>query len=138
MDKSVKCIMLIDDNEMDNFVHERVIKKHNAAEHIVAKQSALEALHYLEAGNSEDGNFPNIIFLDINMPGMDGWEFLEEYGKLEDGLKDRKVVVILTTSENPEDFLKAKKAKELFSFKTKPLTKEILDDIIEGYLKKFN
>jgi CheY-like chemotaxis protein len=78
--KKINCIMLIDDNEDDNFFHERVIRKSSYADIILVKQSALDALNYLKKDLLES-EYPDLIFLDINMPAMNGWEFLEEFNQ---------------------------------------------------------
>ena len=134
MNKKLKCIMLVDDNPDDNFFHERVIKKNNAAEIIVAKQTGNDALEYLKSKKDDDPH-PDLIFLDINMPGMNGWEFLEEYNKLDEKFKSRAIIVMLTTSDNPDDKMKAKAMNVASDFKTKPLTAEMLDEIIDKYFK---
>ena len=133
MSKTLKCILLIDDNPDDNFIHERVIRKNNVAENVVAKQTGWEAIDYLKANRKNNHLPPDLIFLDINMPGMNGWEFLNEYEKLDEMSKSRAIVVMLTTSENPDDMQKAKAMNLASDFKTKPLTREMLKEIIEKY-----
>ena len=64
--------MLVDDNKDDNFYHERIIRKNNSADMVVTKQSGVEALEYLKRINPQEGTHPDLIFLDINMPGMNG------------------------------------------------------------------
>ena len=125
--------MLVDDNPDDNFYHERVIKKSDAADIVVAKQTAMAALDYLKSKKDNSDTHPNLIFLDINMPGMNGWEFLEEYYKLDKQFQSRAIVVMLTTSDNPDDKTKAKLFNGVSDFKTKPLTKEMLEDISDKY-----
>ena len=132
MNKKLKCIMLVDDNPDDNFFHERVIRKNNMADTVIAKQSATDALIYLKSKmNNKDA--PELILLDINMPGMNGWEFLQEYNKLDKQLQSRVIVVMLTTSDNPDDKLKAMDLKCTSDFKTKPLTKEMLEEIVNEH-----
>lgn len=123
--------MLIDDNPDDNFYHERVIKKSNAAEKVISETSALEALQYLKSGKDDTRPQPDLIFLDINMPGMNGWEFLDEYQKLDKELQGHVIVIMLTTSENPDDQLRA--IKVVPDFRTKPVTAEMLEEIISKY-----
>jgi len=134
MMRKLKCIMLIDDNSDDNFIHERVIRKCNAAEVVVVKQTGKNALEYLRSKGSGDELHPNLIFLDINMPGMNGWEFLEEYERLDVNFKSSVVVVMLTTSDNPDDRAKAVALNVATDFKTKPLTREMLEEIMGKYL----
>jgi len=128
--------MLIDDNPDDNFFHERVIRKNNFTDCIIKKESAVDALTYLKDKSNRDEDQIDIIFLDINMPAMNGWEFLEEYNKLDKELQQGIVIVMLTTSESEEDKKKALKWGFASDFRTKPLTKEMLDEIIEKYFVK--
>lgn len=136
MNGKVNCIMLIDDNENDNFFHERVIKKNDAANRIIIKESGERALDYLKNQKQDGGPNPDIIFLDINMPRMNGWEFLDEYNKLDSELKGKMVVVMLTTSAREEDKNQAKALNILTDFKSKPLTKEMLEEVLVKYHEK--
>ncbi len=129
MDRQVHCIMLIDDNKIDNFFHERIIKKSNAAPVILTYQSARHALAYL--ANTAEQPVPQVIFLDINMPGMDGWEFLEEYKKL--GAKDTLIVIFTSDYKDPEDEV-LEAIEDVFAvLKPKPITKEMLEEVLEKY-----
>src|SRR6478609_8398410 len=133
MKEKLNCILLIDDDEPTNFINELVIKKANCTHKIVAKQGAREALEYLRSQEDGEHPCPDLIFLDINMPAMNGWDFLEEYRKLDEKQKGRIVIVMLTTSLNPDDEEKARGIKEINDFKSKPLTKEILEEILKKY-----
>jgi CheY-like chemotaxis protein len=129
--KQLNCIMLIDDNKIDNFFHERVIRKNNAAKEIIAMESGQAAIDHIKAGNAVLQ--PELIFLDINMPGMDGWEFIEHYKQLDNNLQKAMIVVMLTTSDNPDDIARARIKGILSDFKSKPLTKEMLESVIDSY-----
>jgi response regulator RpfG family c-di-GMP phosphodiesterase len=133
MNKKAPCIMLIDDNADDNFFHERVIRKSNLAEKIIVKELAQDALDYLVRSKKADEPYPDLIFLDINMPRMNGWEFLEAYAALKKHYESNVVIVILTTSENPDDYRKAMDQEIAIEFCNKPLTKEILANLIDKY-----
>jgi len=135
MSEKLKCIMLIDDNPDDNFFHERTIKKSNAAYFVVVKKSGKEALAYLKAKKGNDIPHPDLIFLDVNMPGMNGWEFLAEYSRLDKLLQSRAIMIMLTTSHNQHDIAKANLSGVLSGFKTKPLTEKMLLEIKEKLFK---
>jgi response regulator of citrate/malate metabolism len=125
--------MLVDDDVDDNFFHERVIRKNYPAILVIAKQTAEEALDYLKSKKDHSDIHPDLIFLDINMPAMNGWEFLEEYNKLDKQFQSHAVVVMLTTSGNPDDMVKAQLNNDVADYKTKPLTKEMLEEVIDKY-----
>lgn len=127
--------MLVDDNPDDNFFHERVIRNNHYTDCIIPKLSAIDALDFLKSKTKEEENTIDLIFLDINMPGMNGWEFLEEYNKLDKDLQGGMLIVMLTTSDNPGDKEKAKKWSNVSDFRTKPLTKEMIEEIIEKFFK---
>ena len=129
MKKRLNCVMLIDDDADDNYYHQIILKKMDITDHIEVAESGPEALDYLKKENQ----IPDIIFLDINMPGMSGWDFLDEYKKLNAREKKTVIIVMLTTSISPADKEKAEKISEITSFKSKPMTKEMLNDILERY-----
>ena len=133
MINALKCIMLIDDDDDDNFIHERAIKKNNGANVVVAVKSGKEALEYLKQMKDPP---TDLIFLDINMPTMNGWEFLQEYEKLNTELRGRVIILMLTTSGNADDMIKAKKWDFVSDFVTKPLTKDKMHEIAEKYFNK--
>jgi CheY-like chemotaxis protein len=122
--------MLIDDDDDDNFFHEMVINELNITEHIEIALNGEEALLFLK---KENRIHPDIIFLDINMPKMNGWEFMESYKELRPDQKAKVVVMMLTTSENPEDKKRAALYSEITGFNSKPLTKEMLVAILEKH-----
>jgi len=130
--KKINCILLIDDSPDDNFFHERIIKRCNAAHDVLIQLSAASALEALQPGSDHSIN-PDLIFLDINMPGMNGWDFLKEYKHLVQPIPDRRIIVMLTTSENPDDIKKAKDLGIVSDFKTKPITKEMLEEIMNSF-----
>jgi CheY-like chemotaxis protein len=128
----LKCIMLIDDNSDDNFFHEREIKKSNPSTIVITRDTGKDALEYLKSHKYGGAN-PDLIFLDINMPGMNGWEFLKEYNLLDKGLQSKALIIMLTTSDNPDDKIKAKAFSFVSDYITKPLTKEIVNVIVARY-----
>jgi len=130
MKKHLRSIMLIDDNPDDNFIHERAIRKINSDSVIITKHSGTEALDYL---NCKESPHSDLIFLDINMPGMNGWEFLTQYSKLDKKLQYQAIIIMLTTSDNDDDIAKSKTMSSITDFITKPLTKVKMNAICEKY-----
>jgi CheY-like chemotaxis protein len=136
MKKKLNCVLLVDDNESDNFFHKRVILKSGITDRVEIVINGKEAIDFLMAvqqGEDSEKSYtqPELIFLDINMPVMNGWHFLEEYQKREEVQKGKIVVIMLTTSLNPSDMIKAETLLGNESFKFKPLTLEMIDKIMQ-------
>jgi CheY-like chemotaxis protein len=127
--------MLVDDNPDDNFFHEREIKKDHLAAEVVVKNSGMEALEYLRSKEDITRLPPDLIFLDINMPGMNGWEFLEEYSKLDNKFQSDVLIIMLTTSDNPDDEERSRAWGNISDCITKPLTKEKMKVIVNKYFR---
>lgn len=129
-------VLLVDDNVAANFVHQKLIRMQNRVEHIYTCTSAEQALNFMRAKHQANHNrpiVPNIIFLDINMPGMNGWEFLEEYRKMEADHVPRPIIFMLTTSSNPEDMTKAAAEDLVSGFLNKPLSYDKVKDILNSH-----
>jgi|JI8StandDraft_2_1071088.scaffolds.fasta_scaffold06867_7 two-component SAPR family response regulator len=117
--------IVIDDDKINNLVCESVIRKVQENNHVVSFLRAEEALNYLSNTNN---NHPDVIFLDINMPEMDGWEFLERFLPIR---KSNTYIFMLSSSINQADFDKAKKYAEVLDYVVKPFSKEKLMKAIE-------
>ena len=142
MKKKLNLVLLVDDNEADNYLHKKIIKESGIAEYIEIAMDGEEALDFIiKRGKEGDGPGhalpPELIFLDINMPVMDGWTFLEEYDKLDDILKSKIVFVMLTTSVNPADKIKLEMRKERIDFVHKPLTLKLIDEIMQSHFPEY-
>jgi CheY-like chemotaxis protein len=131
--KELRCIMLIDDDENDNFVHERVIRKSGSTIAVIPITSGEEALEYLTTNRANNDLMPDLVFLDINMPRMNGWEFLQQYDLIKTELGKEIFFIMLSTSENPDDIKKSKTWNLVVDYISKPLTKEIMEDIKHKY-----
>ena len=125
--------MLIDDDEATNFFNEMVIKQSGMVENVTCLQSGQEGLDYLTSDNKDANPTPDLIFLDINMPGMNGWEFLDNYKLIHAEHQSKQIIIMLTTSLNPEDEKRASNIEEITTYKHKPLSKEVIEEIIEKY-----
>ncbi|SMD36024.1 Response regulator receiver domain-containing protein [Reichenbachiella faecimaris] len=133
MKNKLNSILLVDDNSDCNFFHKRLFQKMDVAEKIEIVFDGKEAIDYLTS--KKDGKYPqpSIIFLDINMPVMNGWEFLDEYEKLTLNQKAKVILVMLTTSLNPDDIHRAEKNPSVSEFKNKFLTEESVKSILNKY-----
>jgi len=134
--RKLNCVLLVDDDFATNFINKKLIQKTNITHHIQVALNGKEAIDYLcKQGKfgSSAGEFPQpqLILLDINMPIMDGWEFIEAYKNLDIENKEEIVVVMLSSSFNPADKSKAESIFEISSFKQKPMSKDALYEIIE-------
>lgn len=136
MNKKVDAILLVDDEESTNFLNKRIILKSGVTDTIYVKTNGQEALNFLVKSNWEEIPKPELIMLDINMPIMNGWEFLDEYKYLPVNKQVTAIVMMLTTSINPADIVRAKDSRLVNEFKSKPLTLATLNDIMEKYFTR--
>ena len=138
MKKKLPCVLLIDDDEPTNYLNQATLEEAGCAERIEVAQSGQAALNYLrQVGEDTTLPSPSLIFLDINMPAMDGWEFLSYYENLTQTQRAEVVVVMLTTSLNPEDELRAQEIPSISGFRCKPLTRTMIDSLLRVYFPDY-
>jgi len=138
MRKRLACVLLVDDDEPTNFLNRVTLEEAGCSERIEVAQSGQAALDYLrQSGENPSYPIPNLIFLDINMPAMDGWEFLLRYNELSKTQRAEVVVVMLTTSLNPEDEVRAHGIPTISGFRCKPLTRPMLDSLLRVYFPDY-
>jgi CheY-like chemotaxis protein len=127
--KKYNTVMLIDDNEIDNLINQKMIEASSITENIythTGAKSAIEFLRNIERLDVVDKVLPDLIFLDIDMPLMDGFQFLEEFEKLSNVIKTKCKIVMLTSSINPQDFSRSKKYENVKLYLNKPLSHDNL------------
>lgn len=127
--KAIDLVMLVDDNDTDNFISKRIIEITKFANRVEVKNSGKSALDYLRENQDNVENLPNLIFLDINMPIVDGFVFLYEFEKFNDLIKDKCKVIILSSSDNKRDIDKIVNNNHVIKFITKPLTETALEEV---------
>lgn len=127
--KSIDLVLLVDDNDTDNFISKRIIEITKFSERVEVKSSGKGALDYLREHQNKPEQIPSIIFLDINMPIVDGFVFLYEFEKFNELVKNKSKVIILSSSDNKRDIDKIVNNNHVIKFITKPLTEMALDEI---------
>ena len=125
----IDLVMLVDDNDTDNFISRRIIEITKFADEVVIKNSGKSALEYLEDHKTNQNKLPDLIFLDINMPIVDGFVFLYEFEKFDYSIKDKCKVIILSSSDNKRDIDKIVNNDHVIKFITKPLTEIALEEV---------
>src|SRR5689334_22724633 len=123
--------MVIDDTYVDRYVAERNIKKYGLAAEVITKESAHTALAYLGSLVDSPEQLPQLIFLDVRMPDVDGFGFLAAYEKLPQAVKSNCLVMMLSTSLNPSDHEKVKENQYVNRFLNKPLDKEQIISLLD-------
>ena len=125
-------VMLVDDSDTDLFINETMIKYAQFSENVISFTSSTKGLEYLKSFVSDpySVDVPDIIFLDINMPLMNGFEFLREYQLLPAVIKDKCHIVLLSSSFNANDIQNGSDNKEVVGLIAKPLTLEVLNEIM--------
>jgi CheY-like chemotaxis protein len=118
--------MIIDDSNTDRYIAEHYLRKCFIAAHVIAHASAIDALEYLKEFADRLNELPQIIFLDIRMPLMDGFEFLAEYEKLSPSTHQHCTVVMMSSSIDPGDHQRIKENPFVKKFINKPLNREKL------------
>lgn len=130
---SYNATMLIDDNEIDNLINQKMIESCALSKNVLVHTGAKSALEFLKniykLSSEENLLIPELIFLDIDMPIMDGFQFMDEFAKLPEIIKNKTKVVMLTSSLSPHDVTKAKKNAHIVKFLNKPLSLEELEKL---------
>ncbi|HXI00269.1 MAG TPA: response regulator [Sphingobacteriaceae bacterium] len=124
-----KTVLLIDDSYIDNLINRKILENNHFAENIVVIDSPKNAIIFMQDRIKDNQNLPEIIFLDLRMPGMSGFDFLKELQSII-GLKDVQVkIYILSSSLDPTDLRKTEENHLVSRFIGKPLTNKILEEI---------
>jgi len=126
-------VMLIDDSEIDNFINQKMMQGHAFCERIYVHTNSKSALEFIKSlkttGLELQELLPQIIFLDINMPIMDGFQFIDEFEKIGKEVTSNCKIIMLTSSINPADIEKSKQNPSIHRYINKPLTREVLESL---------
>ncbi|WP_378172358.1 response regulator [Aquimarina sp. SS2-1] len=127
----IKQVLLVDDSKATNFFNKTIINKSDCVDEILVAENGAEAIQIIKSGT-----IPEIIFLDINMPIMNGWEFLSEIQKHNDQLKQTIVILMIGAPLNPEEEKVAYGFLQVKEFKEKMLTTKIIKELARKYFHK--
>ena len=125
-----KSVLLIDDNEIDNFINERMISTSGFSNKVVVKTSCDDAILFLKEVEHNADAIPDIVFLDLNMPGKDGFAFLADFESLSDIVKGKCRIVVLSSSISPDDINRASTNPYVIKYVNKPLSEKYLSAIV--------
>ncbi len=122
-------VMVIDDNEIDLYIVSRIISINNFSKNTLSYSYAKEALNYLQENQGNISLLPQVIFVDIFMPMMSGFEFMEAFDKLPATVKNYCKVFVISSSNNEDDINRAHRDKNIVNFQEKPIQKDFLASI---------
>ncbi len=132
MKTSIENILLIDDDSAVTFVYEFSIKRIDPNIKKAIKINGKQAIDYLNELNDNGQCSPNLILLDINMPIMNGWEFMEEYDQLPLKFRQNAVLIMASSSSNIDDIQKSKENENIHDYLIKPID---MEQVFEKYQK---
>lgn len=131
-------ILCVDDDPITLMLCRKVITRANFSRHTDSAQNGEDALHYFDnlilQENEEE--FPELIFLDLNMPVMGGWEFLDNFSNSYAHFFPNTKVIVLSSTIDPQDVQNAKTYPMVLDFMSKPITMEMLEELKAGYYKE--
>ncbi|MDP5171220.1 MAG: response regulator [Bacteroidia bacterium] len=124
-----RSVMLVDDNEIDNIINEKIIEANSFADQILVFQTGQDALDYIRDHQEDIDILPEIVFLDINMPVMDGFQFLTDFEQLPDAVREKCKIIMLSSSISPKDIDRAASSRFVKKYLNKPLNARYLEAI---------
>jgi len=123
-------ICIVDDDDVYQYTVTRALKSNNLVKKILVFSDGEEALDFVTDNIAKKDNLPDVIFLDINMPIMDGWQFLEEYVKIKPRVGKQITIYMVTSSVDPVDVEKAEKFQEISDYLVKPIQPDQLRELV--------
>jgi CheY-like chemotaxis protein len=128
---TLKTLTIVDDDDIFVFLTTKIIEQTNLVDLIKVFGNGLDAINFLKENKNNVDALPDIILLDLSMPIMNGWQFLEEYNKLNPTIGKKITIYICSSSISPDDITRAKTISEVSDYIIKPITKDKLIDLIK-------
>lgn len=128
---TLKTLTIVDDDDISVFLTTKIIEQTNLVDLIKVFGNGLDAINFLKENKNNVDALPDIILLDLSMPIMNGWQFLEEYNKLNPTIGKKITIYICSSSISPDDITRAKTISEVSDYIIKPITKDKLIDLIK-------
>ncbi len=122
-------VMIIDDNQIDLYIIAKMVVRNNFAKNRLEFTDPINALKYLQENQNNSTALPEVIFVDIHMPLMNGFEFMDAYNKLPQTVKGKCKTFIVSSTIDERDINRVSSIKNITGFKQKPISKEFLDSI---------
>ncbi|WP_108867874.1 response regulator [Aquimarina aquimarini] len=132
MIKGKHILCLIDDDNIHQFIIKKIVNKLSPNQELLVFSNGEEGINFMKSRIGKIEKLPDLILLDINMPVMDGWEFLEEFVTITPDIKKEIIIYILSSSDNPTDKEKAKKFDLISGYIIKPINENQLESLLES------
>lgn len=133
--KTIDTLYLIDDDDTYQFIVQRTLNSSNLVNSIKIFSNGKAAIDFLEATIDDIAKIPDVILLDLTMPIMDGWQFLEQYLRFRPRIGKKVVIYVVSSSIDPRDMQRAKSISEVTDYVVKPLSKSKLISMLHESLK---
>ena len=129
---SIDNIAIIDDDEIYQYASKKIIKSTNRVKNIHVFSNGQEAIDFFQDNLNDTTSLPDLILLDLHMPIIDGWQFLEKYRSFKEKIDKKITIYIITSSMNPDDLIIARGISEVTNYLVKPITLEMFTNILDS------
>jgi two-component system chemotaxis response regulator CheY len=138
MEQKQPIVALVDDDPIFQLTASRTIRNAQLSSNILQFEDGEVAIKFLKENAVDQQSLPDIIFLDINMPIVDGWMFLEDFKFLKRDLTKKIVIYMVSSSIDPRDITKAKKYLEITDYIVKPITRDKFVEVFGSLINSLN